>query len=53
MNNSLLQKEKKLTNYFTPPPSPGMGIYYGPVEQEYEEMSMMEIMNGNVMNCSL
>jgi len=42
------RKEKKLTNHFTPLSSPESGFNSGPVEEEYEEMSMKEIMTGKV-----
>jgi glutamate--cysteine ligase catalytic subunit len=48
VNGYPTRKEKKLTNRFAPPPSPERGFDYGPVEEEYEEMTMMEIMNGKV-----
>lgn len=41
-------KEKKLRNCFPPLPLPENGVSRGPVEDEYEEMSMDEIMNGKV-----
>ncbi|THV05006.1 glutamate-cysteine ligase catalytic subunit [Dendrothele bispora CBS 962.96] len=39
-------KEKKLRNCFPPVPAPLNGHHKGPVEDEYEEMTMDEIMNG-------
>ncbi|KIK67150.1 hypothetical protein GYMLUDRAFT_69344 [Collybiopsis luxurians FD-317 M1] len=39
-------KERKLRNCFPPPEIPEDGIYRGPVEEEYEEMTIDEIMNG-------
>ncbi|KAF5370723.1 hypothetical protein D9758_001829 [Tetrapyrgos nigripes] len=39
-------KDKKLRNCFPPPPAPLNGHKKGPVEDEYEEMTMDEIMNG-------
>ena len=42
------KKEKKLQNCFSPPPLPD-GMHYGLVEDEYEEMTMEEIMNGRVI----
>ena len=49
------RKEKKLTNHFTPPPLPlpDNGLNSGPVEEEYEEMTMMEIMTGKVIVITL
>ena len=36
-----------MKNCFPPPPLPENGFAYrGPVEDEYEEMTMKEIMNG-------
>ena len=43
------KKEKKLQNCFSPPPLPEDGIQYGSVEDEYEEMTMKEVMNGKVI----
>ncbi|KIM45296.1 hypothetical protein M413DRAFT_441977 [Hebeloma cylindrosporum] len=41
------KKDKKMKNCFPPPPLPENGFAYrGPVEDEYEEMTMKEIMNG-------
>ncbi|KAF8160745.1 glutamate-cysteine ligase catalytic subunit [Crassisporium funariophilum] len=41
------KKEKKMRNCFPPVPTPENGFAYTqPVEEEYEEMSMNEIMNG-------
>lgn len=41
------KKDKKMKNCFPPPPLPENGFTYrGPVEDEYEEMTMKEIMNG-------
>jgi len=43
------KKDKKMKNCFPPPPLPENGLaYHGPVEDEYEEMTMKEIMNGKV-----
>jgi glutamate--cysteine ligase catalytic subunit len=39
-------KTRKLKNCFTPLEMPEDGIYRGPVEEEYEEMTIDEIMNG-------
>lgn len=41
-------KEKKMRNCFPPLPLPENGVNTGPVEDEYEEMSLEEIMNGKV-----
>lgn len=41
------KKDKKLRNCFDPPPLPENGFSHrGPVEDEYEEMTLNEIMNG-------
>lgn len=42
------KKEKKMGNCFPAPPRPERRTKNGPVEEEYEEMSMKEIMNGKV-----
>jgi len=42
------KKAKKMGNCFAPPPMPENGIKYIPVEEEYEEMTMNEIINGKV-----
>ena len=42
------KKEKKLRNCFPTVPAPENGAHRGPVEREYAEMSMNEIMNGDV-----
>lgn len=39
-------RERKLRNCFQRVPQPANGVEKGPVEQEYEEMTMREIMNG-------
>ncbi|KAJ7680279.1 glutamate-cysteine ligase catalytic subunit [Mycena polygramma] len=39
-------KEKKMRNCFPDPPLPANGVDALPVEEEYEEMTMNEIMNG-------
>lgn len=44
----LRRKETKLRNCFPPLPRPENGDHRIPVEDEYEEMSMDEIMNGKV-----
>ena len=41
-------KEKKLRNCFPLPPMPDDAFVHGSVEDEYEEMSLEEIMNGKV-----
>ncbi|KAF4567620.1 hypothetical protein EYR40_006621 [Pleurotus pulmonarius] len=45
-NGSHPVKEKKLRNCFPAPPRPENGINHEPVDSEYEEMSMKEIMTG-------
>jgi len=40
------KKEKKMGNCFPPPPLPQHGIYRLPVDEEYDEFTMDEIMNG-------
>jgi len=48
-NGSFKKKEKKLRNCFPPPPLPEKGfVSRVPVCEEYEEMTMNEIMNGKV-----
>lgn len=44
----LRRKETKMRNCFPPLPQPENGTHRGPVEDEYEEMTMEEIMNGKV-----
>ncbi|KAF9529245.1 glutamate-cysteine ligase catalytic subunit [Crepidotus variabilis] len=44
------KKEKKMGNCFTPPPPPVIAPHVGPVEEEYEEMTMQEIMTGKGVN---
>ncbi|KAL0956322.1 hypothetical protein HGRIS_002474 [Hohenbuehelia grisea] len=39
-------KDKKLRNCFPTPPRPEHHLHHGPVGEEYEEMTMNEIMNG-------
>lgn len=41
-------KEKKLKNCFPPLPKPANGYVVGSVHDEYEEMTMEEIMGGKV-----
>lgn len=41
-------RARKMMNCFPPLPVPINGIHNGPVEDEYEEMSMDEIINGKV-----
>lgn len=43
-----IPKQKKLGNCFTPPGPPVNGELKVPVKDEYEEMTMDEIMNGKV-----
>jgi glutamate--cysteine ligase catalytic subunit len=42
------QKEKKLRNCYPSLPLPGNAVHLGCINDEYEEMSMNEIMNGKV-----
>ena len=44
------RKEKKLRNCFPPAPKPYIDYSNGAIEDEYEEMTMVEIMNGKVSN---
>jgi glutamate--cysteine ligase catalytic subunit len=44
--SALRRKESKMRNCFPPLPRPANGAHRGPVEEEYEEMTMDEIMNG-------
>ncbi|KAJ3503538.1 hypothetical protein NLJ89_g8386 [Agrocybe chaxingu] len=45
------KKTRKMENCFTPPPHPENGfVHRTPVEAEYEEMTMKEIMNGKDEN---
>lgn len=37
-----------MQNCFSPLPEPENGLTLGPVEEEYEEMTMDEIINGKV-----
>ena len=46
--NGLNGKEKKLRNCFPLPPRPDDAYFAGSVHDEYEEMTMVEIMNGKV-----
>jgi glutamate--cysteine ligase catalytic subunit len=48
MNGAPRTKEKEMRNCFPPPPLPENMLNRGPVEDEYEEMTMNEIMNGKV-----
>lgn len=41
-------KEKRLRNCFPDPPLPENGANVLPIEEEYEEMTLNEIMNGKV-----
>ena len=44
-----LKKDKKMRNCFPPLPLPDIGALNGrPVDEEYEEMTMNEIINGKV-----
>ncbi|KAG7098839.1 hypothetical protein E1B28_000743 [Marasmius oreades] len=45
-SSSPMNKEKKLLNHFPTPPPPENGSHRKSVEEEYEEMTMNEIMNG-------
>lgn len=42
------KKDKKMRNCFPPLPLPENGVKRRPIEEEYEEMTMNEIMNGKV-----
>lgn len=42
------KKAKKMGNCFPPPPLPQNGVYRLPVDEEYDEFTMDEIMNGKV-----
>ncbi|TBU33641.1 glutamate-cysteine ligase catalytic subunit [Dichomitus squalens] len=44
--NGINGKEKKLRNCFPLPPRPDDAYFAGSVHEEYEEMTMVEIMNG-------
>ncbi|EMD37301.1 hypothetical protein CERSUDRAFT_113950 [Gelatoporia subvermispora B] len=44
--NGVPRKEKKLRNCYPEAPAPENGFRRTPVEQEYEEMTLAEIMNG-------
>jgi len=46
VNGTPGQKEKKLRNCYPSLPLPENGVHHGSVDDEYEEMSMNEIMNG-------
>lgn len=49
VDGSLRKKEKKMRNCFPPVPFPENGLVNRlPVDEEYEEMTMNEIMNGKV-----
>src|ERR1700677_3266593 len=48
VNGTPGQKEKKLRNCYPSLPLPENGVHHGSVDDEYEEMSMNEIMNGKV-----
>lgn len=47
------RKEKKLRNCFPPAPKPDVDYLNGAIEDEYEEMTMEEIMNGKVSSSLL
>ena len=50
VNDGFFKKEKKLGNCFPPLPVPLDGVKFtSPIEDEYEEMSMNEIINGKVL----
>lgn len=43
------KKEKQMRNCFPPPPLPEHGVLYRlPVDEEYDDFTMDEIMNGKV-----
>ena len=49
VNDGFVKKEKKLSNGFPPLPIPRDGVKLTRrIEEEYEEMSMNEIINGKV-----
>lgn len=41
-------KDRKMRNCFPPPEIPENGVPQGPVEEEYSEMTIHEIINGKV-----
>ena len=47
-SESRLKKERKLRNCYPSLPKPANGYKVGPVQSEYEEMTLQEIMNGKV-----
>lgn len=47
-NGNGKHKDKKLRNCFPPPPPPEDGLKYSPVVEEYEAMTLEEIMLGKV-----
>lgn len=49
--NGIPKKDKKLRNCFPPIPQPENGYSHKPVEDEYEEMTLEEIMFGKVWLC--
>jgi len=50
VNGGSVKKESKLGNGFPPLPIPHDGVKFPcPIEEEYEEMSMNEIINGKVL----
>lgn len=40
-----------MRNCFPPLPRPENGVHHHPVDEEYEELTMNEIMNGKVVPC--
>ena len=50
VNGGFAKKEKKLGSCFPPLPTPLDGVKFThPIKEEYEEMSMNEIINGKVL----
>ena len=53
VDGGFVKKEKKLRNCFPPLPTPRDGVEFThPIEEEYEEMTMNEIINGKVLETS-
>lgn len=50
-NGAPRTKDKKMRNCFPSAPLPENGIHREPVQDEYREMNMNEIMNGDVLIC--
>ncbi|KZP05939.1 glutamate-cysteine ligase catalytic subunit [Athelia psychrophila] len=50
---SIRRKETKMRNCFPALPRPAAGVTRGPVEEEYAEMTMEEIMTGNGKLCGV